>query len=451
MAGVLSNQYKDPRAQTLYGLPTHKYSQQEIRDFVKNSKSDADTLAGALRYGVDAKSIEDAMKGTPGYDSGSINKYISSQGIMQDRTELPEATTTKATTASPVTPRDINVTPEQTSAGQLQSILDSKSPLMQQAATMGKSYANKRGMLDSSIGATAAQDAMIARATPLAQQDAGTFYDANKTNTANQMQAGMFNASEANKLGMFNADAGNRTSMFNATLNKDVDQFNQNLMQQKWATQLDADNRLALANIDAMSRDSGIMGDLGKTYMNLYAQVGGDPNISPDVKSQMFNNLKTQFGQLTTLLPSFKSAGEKLNFGVSQGVAPTTGVDSKGVLDTSSPVKTADGKATIQATNGGYVYKQGNITIDTSSYKIPSVEASANNMSMKNMGMKEIDPNDMVPKSFIDEINATYGIYTPYVAHSIISNMTEKVQPKGTMRTDSPLFYIWKPAVSKYV
>lgn len=451
MAGVLSNQYKDPRAQTLYGLPTHNYSPQEIRDFIKNSNSDADVLSGSLRYGVDAKSIENAMKGVPGWDSGSIDKYIANQGIKKDMVELPVADTSTATPYAPVIPRNINVTPEQTSAGQLNSILASNSPLMQQAATMGKSYANKRGMLDSSIGATAAQDAMIARATPLAQQDAGTFYDANKSNTANQMQAGMFNASESNKMGMFNADAKNRTSMFNSTLNKDVDQFNQNLMQQRWATQLDADNRLALANIDAMSRDSGIMGDLGKTYMSLYAQVGGDPNISPDVKNQMFNNLKTQFGQLTTLLPSFKSAGDKLNFGVSQGVTPTSGVDTKGVLSTPATVKTADGKGTIQTTNNGYVYKQGNITIDTSDYKIPAVEASQNNLTMKNIGGKQIDPKDMVPKSFIDEVNSTYGVYSPYTAHWIISNMTEKVQPPGTMRTDSPLFYIWKPAVSKYV
>lgn len=62
-----------------------------------------------------------------------------------------------------------------TVAGQLGSILDKDSPLMQKAATTGQQYANKRGLLNSSIGAGATQSAMMDYAMPIAQQDASTY------------------------------------------------------------------------------------------------------------------------------------------------------------------------------------------------------------------------------------------------------------------------------------
>ena len=71
-------------------------------------------------------------------------------------------------------PTKWNVTPEQTSQGQLKGILESGSPLMTQAKAQGLQTANQRGLLNSSIAAGAAQGAMIERATPLATQDAQT-------------------------------------------------------------------------------------------------------------------------------------------------------------------------------------------------------------------------------------------------------------------------------------
>jgi hypothetical protein len=67
-----------------------------------------------------------------------------------------------------------------TAQGQLGSMLDSDSPLMKRAETKGKQFANQRGLLNSSMAAGAAQGAMIDRATPIAQQDAGARQDLNK-------------------------------------------------------------------------------------------------------------------------------------------------------------------------------------------------------------------------------------------------------------------------------
>ena len=50
-------------------------------------------------------------------------------------------------------------------------IADAGGPLMQQAELQGRQYANSRGLLNSSLGAEAAQQAVIARASELASQD----------------------------------------------------------------------------------------------------------------------------------------------------------------------------------------------------------------------------------------------------------------------------------------
>lgn len=58
-----------------------------------------------------------------------------------------------------------------TAAGRLDKMLGSDSPLMKRAETQGKQYANKRGLLNSSMAAGASQGAMIDAATPIAAQD----------------------------------------------------------------------------------------------------------------------------------------------------------------------------------------------------------------------------------------------------------------------------------------
>lgn len=64
-----------------------------------------------------------------------------------------------------------NVDESITSAGRLDKMLKSDSPLMKRAETKGKQYANSRGLLNSSMAAGASQGAMIDAAAPIAQQD----------------------------------------------------------------------------------------------------------------------------------------------------------------------------------------------------------------------------------------------------------------------------------------
>jgi hypothetical protein len=74
------------------------------------------------------------------------------------------------------------VTPNELVANQLQGLLESNSPYMQNARQRGVEYAASRGGLNSSIAAGASQRAAIEAGMPIAQSDAGVYRDANQGN-----------------------------------------------------------------------------------------------------------------------------------------------------------------------------------------------------------------------------------------------------------------------------
>lgn len=105
-----------------------------------------------------------------------------------------------------------NVADNQTVQGQLKGILKSGGPLMEQAATAGAQTANRRGLLNSSMGVQAGQAALYDKALPIASQDANTYgqsaqFNANAANTASIANAGF-----TNDAGRFNAGAKNDMS-----------------------------------------------------------------------------------------------------------------------------------------------------------------------------------------------------------------------------------------------
>ena len=81
----------------------------------------------------------------------------------------------------------------QTVAGQLQSVIATDSPLMQQARARALQAQNANGMLNSSMATGAADSAMYDTALKIATPDAATYAD-----------AGKFNAGESNKFSLAN-------------------------------------------------------------------------------------------------------------------------------------------------------------------------------------------------------------------------------------------------------
>ena len=86
-------------------------------------------------------------------------------------------------------------------AGRVDSLINQNSPLMQTAATNGAQQAAKRGLLNSSIGVQAGQQAVINSATPIANADASLYSQNSLANMAAKNQALTANAQMATTLG----------------------------------------------------------------------------------------------------------------------------------------------------------------------------------------------------------------------------------------------------------
>jgi len=83
------------------------------------------------------------------------------------------------------------VDPNSTVQGQITGLLDQNNPYMQRATTEGLQFANKRGLLNSSMAAGATQAARIDAALPIAQQDAQTYWGQQQLNQNAQNQFGL--------------------------------------------------------------------------------------------------------------------------------------------------------------------------------------------------------------------------------------------------------------------
>jgi len=101
----------------------------------------------------------------------------------------------------------------------MDNILAKDSPLMQRAGTQGKQYAGSRGLLDSSIGAEASMGAMIDRAMPMAQQDAGTYFQQGRANQDSSNVMVRDDKAFAFEGGQRAADRAHQSSMNTANLN----------------------------------------------------------------------------------------------------------------------------------------------------------------------------------------------------------------------------------------
>lgn len=114
----------------------------------------------------------------------------------------------------------------QTVQGQLKGILDTNSPLQQQAEARARQQAGARGLANTSMAVEAGQAAVIGSALPIAQQDASTFSRQSLQNQADVNRNQEFNASAANQGSQFNVGEANTTSKFNVGEANVVSKFN---------------------------------------------------------------------------------------------------------------------------------------------------------------------------------------------------------------------------------
>ena len=501
-------QYKSPQAQILYGAGNQNIKPEDIKAFISApGRTDDEILSAAIGHGVSVDQINAAMGGDPGYTKENMGSFLASKGISSETSEtsVPQTFTrpepvsyTPVSQPEPVSytpvsqPEPVKSTPllldtkTDTVEGRIGGLLqDPTHPLNVQAQTFGNQMANKRGLLNSSIAVSAAQDAMYKNLYPIAAHDASTSYDAKRTNSAQDLQANMFNADLGSKVGMFNSDQGLKAGMFSTDLGAKVGMFNadqglrSNMFNNEigrdysrmnldyFTSTLDADTRMNVANMQARSTETGIMGELSRNYMDMYARIAADNNMSADAKKEVISNLQSMYTSSVGMMDTFAASAKRLSepFGkVASNTAETTATSSQ-PADASVPTGTvtqrSDGAVASPGSDGkigswgsvipkqdGKGYK---LTVlagvrpalfDSADYALSAGEISDIKAFEATTGVT-IDKMDVVPVSLINEVKRLNP-----------SNMDAKmfvpVPIPGSRRADNLSFYLYSAALPKY-
>ena len=177
------------------------------------------------------------------------------------------------------------VTPTTTSQ-QLAGILNKGGALMQQAATTGNQQAAGRGLLNSSMGIQAAQNAVLSAATPIANADASAINQGQQFNAQATNQTLAQNVQNQQATNQFNAQQGNAMSTWNAG------QQNEAVLKT-----MDVNSREQLMNIEAqykslMQSSSSASGMYEQMLKNL-ADIQGSKDMDANTKAQAIQNQLT--------------------------------------------------------------------------------------------------------------------------------------------------------------
>lgn len=164
-------------------------------------------------------------------------------------------------------PSAFTVTPQQTVAGQVGNITTGKdaSGLIKQAERRSLQKSNARGLINSSMAIGEAQEAVIAQALPIAQQDAQTHAQA-ATNTTNAVNAAQYAKMQADNtanlrgaelstnVNLANADATNRMTLTDKETDRALQLADKEFARSMGTANIDATTRLQLAAMDHDSR-----------------------------------------------------------------------------------------------------------------------------------------------------------------------------------------------------
>ena len=229
------NAYKAP--QPLYAGLNNNSSASDIASAYRqwsgaNGGDTADNQRAAEGYlsslGIGRGSILDAYtayKGQSGASGGATGGGVGgAPSAAQPQPPRGIVESAMSQTLPTAGPTHWSVSPEMTVQGQLRTVMDSNSPLMQQARTQGLQVANERGLLNSSIAESAAMDSMYKAALPIAAADATTYAKSASENAGNATNITNSNTSAATSIA--NTAANNDTSRFNNAANNDTSRFN---------------------------------------------------------------------------------------------------------------------------------------------------------------------------------------------------------------------------------
>lgn len=225
-----------------------------------------------------------------------------------------QATTYDATTSQ------VNPTTD-TVSGQLKGLIDSDSPLMQQAQRRAMEKMNARGLLNSSLAVGAGQSAVMDAALPIATADAAAYNQTRLTNQTAQNAASQFNANVSTDTNQKNAAASNTLQLTNLdqawkTAIANTDAQNKVVLQQ-----LGDKTKVDLANIEAdyktLMQTSSSASDMYRQTLDSISKVVADTNMNAAAKASAINGYVGWMKNGLNLVASVNGVnlGNLLNFG----------------------------------------------------------------------------------------------------------------------------------------
>lgn len=175
------------------------------------------------------------------------NGLVNNTQVLPPTTPVGPVTPTTSVqgVASPATSTGYTATPYAVPENglvqtQVRNLVENNSPLLRLAENKAMRTMNERGLVNSSLGITAGQEAVINTALPIAQADAAAHKDA------------AFRTAEAsNTASQFGAAASNTASSTNAQLTTSMNTTNANAANNALAASAQAENVRNLALIDA--------------------------------------------------------------------------------------------------------------------------------------------------------------------------------------------------------
>lgn len=219
------------------------------------------------------------------------------------------------------------VSPEATVEGRLGGLLSQNNPYIERARTEAAQLANRRGMLNTSMAAGAAEGAAIDRALPIAQQDAKAYLEQQFLNQGYSNEAARHLADASIQRENMEAAFRQETSQFNAARQFEASKLQweaENKANMQYANEMNKnnfavlsadlqgqlkglDNQLAI-NLETLTREYGLLENLDSIQGDLYKQMiaeMGSVLANPEFKAGEAT------GRINALI---KAAGINLNF-----------------------------------------------------------------------------------------------------------------------------------------
>lgn len=137
---------------------------------------------------------------------------------------------------------------------QVRDIVEQNSPLLQLSENKAMRTINERGLLNSSLGITAGQEAVISTATPIAQADAASIRDAAFKTTDAQNTSSQFGAAAENAASSTNAQLTTSMNTTNANAANSALAANAQAENVRNLSLLDVNSKQALAVLDTQNR-----------------------------------------------------------------------------------------------------------------------------------------------------------------------------------------------------